>query len=431
MEQPEAIASAVVESEAVRVNQPPDESKTEYPDADLGDDPDWPRPPLAGMWVDYPLREIVLWTLVLHGIVSIEPPCAYLTNVSYVGTEGSLIDPGAEWEGRRLALSLLYPDVRFDESTQTLWTPVWEYDVPISHGDRVIVDSDPLRETIGDKEPHELHLFWDACPAHAVAIPEGSWTSVEWLCTNRPTKWLWYEGEQLERICEEDTRPWNQRELLEQQGLASAGEPPAPGRGPGEPPAVTELMSPPFFDMHPYHPDMELELSKLVGILSIESAPPNYGLDLKCVYLYPTAASTPQSVLWGDLWKHTGPDGQPLAIWLELPYPQVRFDEETWTLWNGDIGPMTTGDRIIADPISPPDFHTDGYNTRAKQPHEPQIHPCRKAGASAAVLDIQPVEHYCTHDPPARHRGQCEQAMSPDTQVQNHLTPPGGLRHYR
>ncbi len=66
-----------------------------------------------------------------------------------------------------------------------------------------------------------------------------------------------------------------------------------------------------------------------------------------------------------------------------------------------------------------------------KQPHEPQIHPCTKAGANAAVLDIQPVEHYCTPDPPTRHRTQCEQAMSLDTQLQNHLTPPGGQRHYQ
>ena len=430
VEEPEATVSAAAEHEQAIANPPAEESKTAYLDGDLGNGADWPRPPLAGMWVDYPQRESPS-SFFLHGIVSVDPSCAYLTNVSYVDTEGLLVDPEAEWEGRRLALSLIYPDVRFDEGSRTLWNPLWEYDVPVSHGDRVIVASDPLFEDVGGKEPHELHLFWDLCPAHAYASPEGLWTSVEWLCTNRPAKWVWHEGEELERICAPDTGPWNQRDLLERQDVAPAVGAPAQGGGPGGPPPVAELTPPPFFDMHPYHPAMELELSKLVGILSIESMPPNYGIESKCVYLYPTAASVPQSVLWGDLWKYTGPDGQPLAIRLDLPYPQARFDEDTWTMWNGDIGPMTTGDRVIADPISPPDFHTDGYNTRAKQPHEPQIHPCTKAGASAAVLDIQTVEHYCTHDPPARHRGQCEQAMSLDTQLQNHLTPPGGQRHYR
>ena len=419
MEQPSHTVPATGEPEPTGAEQPREESEVAGVGAGWGVGVDWPRPPLAGMWVDYPLRESPSsgW---IHATLSIEPPCAYLTNVSeeHIST--------VPWEGRRLALSLLYPEERFDKSSRTLWTSLWGYDIPISHGDRVVVSSDPLRETIGDKEPHELHLFWDVCPAHALASPGGFWTSVEWLCTNRPSEWVWHEGEELERICVQDSRPWNQRELLEQKGIVSDVEPVATGRVPGEPPPAAELMTPPFFDMHPYHPDMELELSKLVGILSIESAPPNYDLDMKCVYLYPTAASAPHSVLWGDLWKLTGPDGQPLAVRLDLPYPQARFDEETWTLWNGDVGPMTTGDRVIADPIAPPDFHTDGYNTRAKQPHVSQIHPCRKAGASAAVLDIQPVEHYCTHDPPARHRPQCEQAMSLDTQIQNHLTPPGG-----
>lgn len=423
-EQPSHTASATAEPEPSEGPVLPP-AGSEGHDGGLGENESWLRPPLAGMWVDFPER-MGLSDGWIHATVSVEPPCAYLTNLSEEFVEDSI----TEWEGRRLALSLIYPDVRLDGGTRTLWNPLWGYDIPISHGDRVIVASNPLRETIGGKEPSDLHLFWDLCPAHGYASPEGLWTSVEWLCTTRPTKWVWHEGEELERICAEDTRPWNQRELLDQQGIAPAVEPPAAGWGPGEPPPAAELMTPPFFDMHPYHPDMELELSKLVGILSIESAPPNYYLEMKCVYLYPTAASAPQSVLWGDSWKHTGPDGQPLAIWLKLPYPQASFDEDTWTLWNGDIGPMTTGDRIIAHPIAPPDFNDNRYGSH-KQPHEPQIHPCAKAGASAAVLDIQPVEHYCTHDPPARHRTQCEQAMSLDTQIQNHLTPPGGRRHYR
>ncbi len=163
--------------------------------------------------------------------------------------------------------------------------------------------------------------------------------------------------------------------------------------------------------MHPHHPDMELEMAKLVGILKIEPAGLN-DYERVCAYLHPTASSTSQGVLWGDLWKHTGPDGRPLAVLLDLPYPQVRFDEDNRTLWNGDVGPMTTGDLIIADPLSPPDFNDTGYG-RPKQPHEALINvACDKANAKATVLDIQTVEHYCTHDTPARHQSQCEQAMN-------------------
>ncbi len=382
-------------------------------------DEDWPRPPLAGMWVDHPERMSPShgW---LHAVISIQPPCVYLTNVSREFVDDSL----AKWKGRRLALSLRYPEVRLDEDSQTLWNPLWDYDIPISHGDRVIVSSDPLLETIGGKEPHELHLFWDVCPAHALARPAGLWTSVEWLCSNRPPKWVWHEGQELERICVEDTRPWNQRDLLEQQGFAPVVEPTANGWGPGEPPTIAELPPPPLHGMHPYHPNTELDLAKLVGVLSIEPAGKNFYSERECAYLYLTATAVPQAVLWGDSWKHTGPDGEPLAVLLDLPYPQVRFDEDAWTLWNGDIGPMATGDRIIADQIAPPDF-SDNVDGSPKQPHEPLINEaCNKANARATVLDIQPVEHYCTHNTPARHQGQCEQAMSLRHQPQTHLAPP-------
>ena len=379
---------------------------------------DWVRPPLAGMRVDHP-EEMSGTEGWLYATVSIKPPCAFLTDVS----EELGVESPAEWEGRRLALSLSYPKVRFDARTQTLWNQwMGEVDIPIAHGDRVIVSSDPLYETIGDKEPRELYLFWDACAAHALAAPGTFWTSVEWLCLDKVPGWVWHQGRDRERVCVEDTRPWNQRDLLEQQGLAPSGGSPAVGGKTGDPPPTAEFSPPPFLDMYPYHPDMELELSKLVGVLSIEPASPTYYLERKCAYLYPTTATASQTVLWGDTWKHTGPDGQPLAVQLELPYPQVRYDENTGALWNGDIGPMVTGDRVIADPIAPPDFHAYGSNTRAKQPHEPQLGPCDKAGASAAILDIQPVEHYCTHNPPARHHAQCNQAMNQHNQTQNQLT---------
>jgi hypothetical protein len=345
-----------------------------------------------------------------RGIVSIEPPCVYFhfdTDPLYGGTMSG-----------RLALSLPYPRVRFDESTQTLWSR----DIPISHGDRVLTGGSDGSYTVGGKELHELHLFWDFCTAQGVGTVSGV-RSVEWYCAQEPPDWPSAE-QGWQRICVEDTRPWNQRDLLEQQGLAPVVEPPSQSRGSGESSSVVELPPPPLHGAFPFHPDMELELGKLVGILLIEPAPRNKDTERECVYLYPTAASAQQTVLWGDTWKYTGPDGQPLAVRLDLPYPLVRFDENAWTLWNGDIGPMTTGDRVIVDPIAPPDFNDNGYDNH-KQPHETLINvACNKANAKATVLDIQPVEHYCTNEPPSRHQRQCEQAMSLRDQAQTQLTLP-------
>ena len=409
MEQPPSPVSVTVEPGLNdTLPGPTEESEVQVLNGGRGAGVDWPWPPLAGMFPydDEMLFHDVEW----EGIVSIEPPCVYF-----------IFDPDSrallDGQLTRLAWSLPYPLVRFDENTQTLWYR----DIPIFHGDRVLTGGNEGAEKVGGKEIHELHLFWDACNAHGIAITPG-FESVERLCSNKSPELAWRQEEELERICVEDTRPWNQRELLEQQGIATAAEPPTPGRGPGQPPPEAELAPPSFSSMHAYHPDMELELAKLVGVLSIELTGPNYYPERVCAYLYPTAASASQTVLWGDSWKHTGPDGQPLAVALDLPYPQVRFDEENQTLWNGDIGPMATGDRVIADPIAPPDFNNDYGNH--KQPHEPLGDVCEKANASATVLDIQPVEHYCTHNPPPRHRSQCEQAISPQTQSQNHLTPP-------
>lgn len=424
VEQPSASVSATAEPEPSEVDRHPGGTGVGGHEGSGWNDEDWPRPPLAGMYVGHPedLGQTEKW---LHAVLSIEPPCAFLTNVSYLADvlysanvlEELGYDSLANWEGRRLALSLPFPQMRLDENDQTLWMlwPIrpkqWSYDIPIAHGDRVIASPSVIFDTIEGKKPHELHLFWDACPAHALARPEGLLTSVEWLCSNKPPQWVWHEGQELERICVEDTRPWNQRYLLEQQGIAPVGEPPVVDLDPGEPPPVAELPLPPLHGAYPYHPDMELELDKLVGILSIEPVPKTYFSERECVYLYPTAASAQQTLLWGDAWKYTGPDGRPLAVRLDLPYPQVRFDEDTWTLWNSDIGPMTTGDRVIVDPVAPPDFNTTLSQARHKEAHETLRNVCGKANARATVLDIQPVEHYCTHSPPARHQSQCEHAM--------------------
>lgn len=407
VEQPVVTRTTTAQPETSGADRPTEASGMGLQDGSRGVSKDWPRPPFAGMYAYHPQMMFHLeeW----QGIVSIEPPCVYL-----------IFDPDsflADGERLRLALSLPYPKVRFDEDTQTLWSG----DIPIAHGDRVLTGGNEIFQTVEGKEPDEMHLFWDVCTAHWVGIVSGM-ESVEWYCARDLSKLGWGPEQNQHRKCVEDTRPRNQRELLERQGLAPVTEPPATGREPGEPPPVAELDPPPFLGMHPYLSDMELEVAKLVGVLTIEPARQD-DYSLMCAYLYPIAASAQQTPLWGDSWKYTGPEGQPLAVRLDLPYPQVRFDEDAATLWNGDIGPMSIGDRVIVDPLVPPDFNDNGYDNH-KQPHEPQIHPCRRAGASATVLDIQPVEYYCTHDPPARHQGQCEQAMSQRGQAQSNLTLP-------
>lgn len=407
VEHPSATVSATAEADRSGTDRPPEGTEVGGRKGGWGDDEDWPRPPFAGMYAQHP--EMMFHLEEWQGIVSIEPPCVYF-----------IFDPdplSADGMRRRLALSLPFPKVRFDESTQTLWSG----DIPIAHGDRVLTGGNEISQTVEGKDPDEIHLFWDVCTAHWVGMVPGM-ESVEWYCAQEPPDWPSAE-QSWQRICVEDTTPWNQRDLLEQEGLAPANGSPAASRGAGEPPSVADLLPPPLFGMHPYHPDMELEVAKLVGILSIEPAGQNDYTPV-CAYLYHTASSTPQTALWGDIWKHTGPDSQPLAIRLDLPYPQVRFDEDAWTLWNGDIGPMATGDRVIADPISPPDFNNNGWGNH-KQAHEPLVaEPCQKANARATVLDIQPVEHYCTHDPPARHKGQCDQAMLLRNQPKVRLTLP-------
>ncbi|GEM_PF-1390651 len=70
-----------------------------------------------------------------------------------------------DWR-QRLALSLPFPEVRFDNSTQTLWSS----DIPISHGDRVLTGGGESRYPERFKEFHELHLFWDICAAKESAL---------------------------------------------------------------------------------------------------------------------------------------------------------------------------------------------------------------------------------------------------------------------
>jgi len=58
--------------------------------------------------------------------------------------------------------------------------------------------------------------------------------------------------------------------------------------------------------------------------------------------------------------------------------PVVQIAHGGIPIAHGDrgIGPIATGDRVIADPISHPDFNDNGYGNH-KQPHKPVINdPC-------------------------------------------------------
>ena len=159
---------------------------------------DWVRPPLAGMYASHP--EMGFTAEEWHGIVSIEPPCVYFTfDSDYLLPDG---------QRDRVALSLPYPETRFEESTQTLWSG----DVPIRHGDRVLTGGNEGSFTIGGKARHELHLFWDVCAAHGRATTYGL-ESLEWYCARDLSNVGWTPAvHHQRRLCVEDTRPWNQRE---------------------------------------------------------------------------------------------------------------------------------------------------------------------------------------------------------------------------
>lgn len=124
VDQPSAAVSATVEPEPSYGPALPREVAA----GNVGGD--WPRPSLAGMYAYHP--EQTFPSEEHMGIVSMEPPCVYFFS-----------DPdelSAKGIGRRLALSLSYPQARFDESAQTLWNS----DIPVTHGTHGARQAEPM-----------------------------------------------------------------------------------------------------------------------------------------------------------------------------------------------------------------------------------------------------------------------------------------------
>ena len=150
MGQPSATVSATAEPErSGPLVQLSEESGDEGQEGGGWDGEDWPQSPLAGMYVSH--SEMMFQLEEWQGMVSIEPPRVYF-----------YFDPDPLSEDARpgrLALSLPYPRVRFDESTQTLWSR----DIPISHGDRVLTGGNEGGYTVGAR--NVMSCIYSGTPA--------------------------------------------------------------------------------------------------------------------------------------------------------------------------------------------------------------------------------------------------------------------------
>ena len=354
-------------------------AKPLYPD--VSDNESWLVPSMPGMWIGHPNTE---WNAdAVPGVVVIEPPCVYLMHEYGKGVE-------------RVALELTYPEFRLDHVTETLW----RNDTALVTGDRVI--------TSGSFRVREDYLFWNRCTAQR-------WHYVDGLtplnCNNPGTKWERSYCEDHEELFGglsfSDCKNPATDEL---SGLCQQIEDATRIQDRGVPPPTDSFPLPELSGMFPYHPDLELELRRLIGIVHFREFDPVNSDRLPCVTVFPTASSTQQTALWGDTWQATEPNGYPLSVLLSLPFPQVRYDQTTKTLWNGDIGPIKSGDRVIIDPISQPNYYAARSYGRYKEYYEQLINGCG-ANAEVQVVDIQTVEQYCTNNTPSRHQDQCQQAI--------------------
>ncbi|MCQ3812816.1 MAG: hypothetical protein KTU85_00140 [Acidimicrobiia bacterium] len=349
---------------------------------DTSDNQSWLVPSMPGMWIGHPNTD---WNAdAVPGVVVIEPPCVYVVEVAGDG------------EVERAALELTYPEFRLDHLTETLWYN----DIALVTGDRVI--------TNGPSPANDDYLFWNRCTAQ-------NWNYVNGLtplnCEQPGTKWersyCEFHEEFFEGLSFSDCEYPASDEL---SGLCQQIEDATRIQDRGVPPPTDSLPLPELHDMFPYHPDLELELTRLIGVIHFREFHPADDGRQPCVTVFPTASSTQQTALWGDTWQATEPNGYPLSVMLRLPFPQVRYDQTTKTLWNGEIGPIKAGDRVIIDPISQPNYYAARSYGDHKEYYEKLIGGCG-ANAKVQVVDIQTVEHYCTNNTPPRHQNQCQQAI--------------------
>jgi len=357
----------------------------------VSDNLSWLVPSLPGMWIDHPNTSGNFEGE--PGVLVIEPPCVYL----------------ALGDGERVALELSYPEFRLDHVTETLWFN----DTALVTGDRVYLNGSAV---IGDDI-----LFWNRCTAQR-------WNHTNLLtplnCENPATTWERSDCEDHEELLEglsfSDCENPASDELSD---ICQQIENATQNQDRGVPPPTTSFPVPEIHRMFPYHPNLELELTRLIGVIHFEKFDSTDNGDRVCVIVFPTASSTQQTALWGDTWQATEPNGYPLSVLLRLPFPQVRYDPRTRTLWNGEIGPIKAGDRVIIDPVSQPNYYSADAFGNHKEYYAKLVNNC-EANAEVQVIDIQTVKEYCTNNTPPKHQEQCQQAMQLNQANKNKLTYP-------
>ena len=344
------------------------------------------------------------------GVLSIEPPCVYVTLLHaerYV--EGGVVNDAPY----RVALSLPYPLVRLGDNAEILWfgntpfvTGEWVSMTQHLHykptsesafwirGTEYFSNIVILRFTnYVDFAPRHSVRFWNRCAADGF-MRVGSLNRMD--CAQRMVPDVRYaERDAMYAERPMDFSTWcDHRDAVIKRGLVPIADPPS---GDLSVPLLVDLAPPPFYYMHVYHPHLESEVAALMGDPTETTGmfaigPPSardprtgtvYETERECVYLYPTRDPTTS---WRDLWQHRNADGQPLAIRLEMPYPQVRYDPNTQTIWNNDVGPIIMSDRVTIKTINEPDFNING-----KQPNETIGGQCPNSNAYAKVIDIQPT----------------------------------------
>ncbi|MCY4458539.1 MAG: hypothetical protein OXB90_11440 [Acidimicrobiaceae bacterium] len=356
----------------------------------------WPLPSFAGMYPPHPEDGETpdpSWDLGSTGVLSIEPPCVYVTlqNALRYNVEGGVVDDGPY----RIALSLPYPLVRLDDNGETLWfgntpfvtgewvsmtqhllhKPTNPYIILI-RGSQYLSNVVKTRNTAYvDFAPRHSLQFSNRCAADGF-LRVGSLNRVD--CAQPMERDATYVEE---RWC--DTR-----DAVIKRGLIPIADPPT---GDLSAPLLADLAPPPFDYMFAYHPDLESEVSELMGeptettgIFAIGSpSQDDYETERECVYLYVARDPTTSR---GDQKQHDNANGKPLAIRLDMPYPQIRYDPNTQTIWNNDVGPISLGDRAKIKTVNAPDFNING-----KQPHETIGGLCPNSNTYAKVIDIQPA----------------------------------------
>ncbi|MCQ3815278.1 MAG: hypothetical protein KTU85_12805, partial [Acidimicrobiia bacterium] len=246
--------TASVSSDAQDIVERSSVEVAEFSLLDVSDNQSWLVPSMPGMWIGH--ENIQTEMEAVPGVVVIEPPCVYLMHEYGKGVE-------------RVALELTYPEFRLDHVTETLWYN----DTALVTGDRVI--------TNGSSQVGEDYLFWNSCTAQRRKF-EHALTPLN--CEQPGTKWERSYCEDHEELFEGlSFSDCENPATAELSGLCQQIEDATRIQDRGDPPPTDSLPLPELSGMFPYHPDLELELRRLIGIVHFREFDPVNSDRLPCV----------------------------------------------------------------------------------------------------------------------------------------------------